>query len=111
MDDIEKRARELLAASHRKRVPRSQKSKALDAGFIHPDDHAAMDAIVAALSAAPQVPEGYVLVQEAPLMDMLEAAWDAMDDEDNADFIDPEDLAIAWYAMLNWCRENPGRQQ
>ncbi|QFR59557.1 hypothetical protein KEM14_gp66 [Xanthomonas virus phiXaf18] len=65
MNDIEKRARELLAASHRKRVPRSQKSKALDAGFIHPDDHAAMDAIIAALAAAPQVPEGWVLVPAA----------------------------------------------
>lgn len=95
MGDIEKRARELLAASHRKRVPRSQKSKALDAGFIHPDDHAAMDAIVAALSAAPQVPEGWVLVPTECTADMMDGASEVF-----GGFERPHQIEEVWEAML-----------
>lgn len=53
-------------------------------------------------------PEGYVLVQRAPLMEMLEHAWEAMDEEGTADCIQPEDLAIAWFAMIQWAEKNYG---
>lgn len=43
----------------------------------------------------------------APHVAMLEAGWDALDDDGLADFINPEDLAAAWYAMLKWNKENP----
>lgn len=54
--------------------------------------------------------QGYVIVQRAPLVEMLEQGWDALDDEGNADFIDPEDLAPAWAAMLEWCVKHPGAE-
>lgn len=53
-------------------------------------------------------PDGYVLFQRAPMMEMLEHAWAAMDEEGTADFISPEDLAIAWFAMIEWAEKNYG---
>lgn len=57
------------------------------------------------------VPDGYVLVQRAPLMEMLDAGWQAMDEEGTADLIEAEDLAIAWWAMLQWAQKHYGEAQ
>uniref|UniRef100_A0AAU7J8I2 Uncharacterized protein n=1 Tax=Xanthomonas phage MK21 TaxID=3148942 RepID=A0AAU7J8I2_9CAUD len=49
MNDIEERARELLAQAHRVDTPKSQKAKCLESGTIHPADVPAIRAIIAAL--------------------------------------------------------------
>ncbi len=57
MNEIEKKAMDLLAASHRQSTPYSRKAGALEKGFVHPDDEPAIRAIVAALSQQQAVSE------------------------------------------------------
>ena len=49
----------------------------------------------------------YSVVNTGPLMDMLERGWDALDEEGCADFLEADDLAPAWFAMLQWAKNNP----
>lgn len=56
LDSLKKRAIELLAKARREERRYSRKAKALEAGYVHPDDEAAVKAIIAALAA--RAPEG-----------------------------------------------------
>ena len=49
----------------------------------------------------------YSVVNTGPIMDMLERGWDALDQEGCADFMEADDLAPAWFAMLQWAKANP----
>lgn len=72
MDETKKKAMELLARAHRERSPYSRKAGVLEKGMVHPDDESAMSAIIAALSAAPQVPES---VEPTPQMIQAGMRW------------------------------------
>lgn len=74
MNEIEMRARELLAQAYFKRCMSGVAMHISAKDFRpNPDEGAALDAIIAALTP----PEGYVLVPLEPTEEMIEAAQDA----------------------------------
>lgn len=99
MNDIEKRAREILAAELNQFDAMQIRQGHTPARCV-----AALRAVIAALSAAPQVPDGWVLVPVEPTGGMSSAAtdievgyptWDGSKDS----FTEGEAKAI-WKAML-----------
>lgn len=103
--ELAKKARELLVAQYNELDIEPQAARLMAQGHQPGGVHyAAVKALITALAQ----PTGYATVQLAPLMEMLEEGWDAMDSEGDADFFDPEALAPAWAAMVAWCVRNPG---
>lgn len=73
MSEIDKMARELLAAEHSK-IGNTFRAEDIRKGRVNSDEHLAINAIRAALIAAPP---GWKLVPIPPTDDMIDAAEDA----------------------------------
>lgn len=73
MDEIKKQALELLAQQY-DAAGMTQSARYIRDGALEAQEELAISAIVTALSAAPRVPEGWVLAPVKPTAEMLQAA-------------------------------------